>query len=79
MDKGAGYSSDWLETKNVLPAKKFPASELADGQFHALEVGEFAYEPTSGWFNGRFWVAKPGVADPKFFLDCIWLEEVAGK
>lgn len=52
--------------------KRIPAAELADGQFHSVEVGEFL----AGKTNGRFWAALPRETSPKVFLDCIWLQAV---
>lgn len=53
--------------------KKVPATELADGQFHAFEIGEFVAAPNSG----RFWIALDKSSNPKVFLDCLWLKEVS--
>jgi hypothetical protein len=58
----------------VIPRKTFPASELADGQFHAFEVGEFV--AGNGFYNGALWIATAKVGGPKIFLDCIWVQEV---
>ena len=55
-----------------------PAATLADGAFHAVEIGEFVCDPGSGWYNGNFWVATPGKGSPEVLLDCIWLREVKG-
>ncbi len=61
----------------VFRAKQIPASELADGQFHAFEVGEFVAANEANPYNGRFWVGTVKAGDPKVLLDCIWLSEVA--
>jgi hypothetical protein len=61
----------------VFPAKKIPASELADGQFHSFEIGEFVAANDVNTHNGRLWIATVNTGDPKIFLDCLWLIEVA--
>ncbi len=60
----------------VFPAKKIPASELADGEFHSFEIGEFAAANEGNAYNGRLWIATDKAGDPKVLLDCIWLSEV---
>ena len=53
--------------------KKVPAADLADGQFHAIEIGSFVADAT---LHPRFYIALKNAADPKVLLDCIWLQEV---
>lgn len=50
------------------PTKKVQASELADGEFHAIEVCEFTAVET----NPFFWMALKNPSDPEILLDCIW-------
>jgi len=71
-DPGTGNAS---AATNVF-SKKIPASELADGKFHAFEVGEFVCNPSNGFYSGRLWVGTDKMESPKVFLDCIWLREV---
>jgi len=61
----------------VFRAKHIPASELADGQFHTFEIGEFVAAKEGSTYNGRLWVATVKAGDPKILLDCIWLSEVS--
>jgi hypothetical protein len=71
-----GQGSDRTATGSVVPGKKIPAADLADGNYHAIEVGEFTATPISGYYIGRFWIATPATGDPKIFLDCLWLQLV---
>lgn len=66
-----------VKAGSVIPSKQIPASELADGQFHAFEIGEFVAANDANTHNGRLWIATVKAGDPKVLLDCIWLSEVA--
>jgi len=59
----------------IFLTKKIPASELADGQYHAVEMGEFLAADK----NNSFWMALSDAAAPPVFLDCIWLVEAKGR
>lgn len=60
------------KSRKVNLSKKVPAAELADGQFHTVEVGKFTAAETPG----SFWIALSSATAPKVFLDCLWLQEV---
>lgn len=59
----------------IFLTKKIQASELADGQYHAVEMGEFPAAEK----NNSFWMALSDAAAPPVFLDCLWLVESKGK
>jgi len=65
-----------VKARTVIAAKEISASELADGQFHAFEIGEFVAANDVNTHNGRLWIATAKAGDPKVLLDCIWLSEV---
>ena len=60
-------------SKNSI-SNKIKASELADGEFHAIEIGSVTF-PADGT-PGSFWFDLPrGGSLTKVFFDCMWLIE----
>ncbi len=55
-----------------LKSVSVPANTLADGKFHAVDVGEFV----ANGRGQRFWIALKNAVDPRVYLDCLWLQEV---
>ena len=55
-------------------SNKIKAAELADGKFHAVEIGSVTF-PAEGT-PGGFWFDLPrGGSLSKVYFDCMWLEE----
>ena len=50
--------------------KNIPASELADGKFHTIEVGEIVYTGETLSFG-----PQPTTAPGNIVMDCFWLQE----
>jgi hypothetical protein len=52
--------------------KKLSADAFPDGNFHAIEVGDFTATETPCFF----WMSLITTDSPKVFLDCLWLKEI---
>jgi hypothetical protein len=70
--EGPGFGCG-IHRKSSPVSKSFDAKDLADGGFHALEVGAIEMDET----GGKFWIAlSPESALAKIAMDCFWLVEI---